>query len=174
LPPIPPTGISDVRFESNRLVEDLSLNQVIQLNSLEYPVKIKVEGAILRISDEISKGKFFDEVISDGKEITLVDSKIQSISIQNLELPEEFTLSQNYPKPFHPTTKIEYSIPQSARVTLKVFDILGNEVITLIDETKKAGTHSIEFDASRLSSGIYFYKLKVGDRYLIRKMNLVK
>ncbi len=77
--------------------------------------------------------------------------------------PLQFNLSQNYPNPFNPVTKIEYSIPKTAKVEIIVFDILGREVAKLVNETKKAGKHEVIFDASKYSSGLYFYRLKAGD-----------
>ena len=74
-------------------------------------------------------------------------------------LANEFTLSQNYPNPFNPTTKIKYSIPHSSDVQIKVFNILGNEIITLVDEFKVAGEYELTFDAHNLPSGVYFYRM---------------
>ena len=88
--------------------------------------------------------------------------------------PNQFYLSQNYPNPFNPTTKIKYSIPNSSFVTLKVFDILGREIETLINEEKTAGNYEIDFDASQLSSGIYFYQLKSGEFIQTKKMILIR
>ncbi|MFH1197180.1 MAG: T9SS type A sorting domain-containing protein [bacterium] len=97
------------------------------------------------------------------------------------QLPTEFSLSQNYPNPFNPTTTIKYSIPfvktpymASLQVNLKVFDLLGNEVAVLVNEYKSPGEYEIEFDASQLPSGVYFYKLTAGDFSQSRKMILMK
>ncbi len=91
-------------------------------------------------------------------------------------LLNNFSLEQNFPNPFNPTTKIEYSIPTGVRnlVTLKVYDILGNEVAKLVDEYKPAGRYEVTFDASKLSSGIYFYKLNAGNFIETKKMILMK
>ena len=90
------------------------------------------------------------------------------------ELPQEFLLSQNYPNPFNPSTKINYELPVDSDVTLMVYDVLGREVATLVSELKTAGTYSVTFDAGRLSSGIYFYRIKAGDFQQIQKMMLIK
>ncbi len=89
-------------------------------------------------------------------------------------LPTEFNLLQNYPNPFNPATKINYTIPQQGFVLLKIYDVLGNEVTTLVDEYREVGSYEITFDASMLSSGIYFYKLQAGDFVQTKKMILVK
>jgi len=94
----------------------------------------------------------------------------------------EFSLEQNYPNPFNPTTKIKYTIPsviasetkQSQLVTIRVYDVLGNEIATLVDEEKQAGNYEVDFDASQLSSGFYFYKLTSGQLVKTRKMILLK
>ena len=83
-------------------------------------------------------------------------------------------LYQNYPNPFNPTTKIEYSIPKTSFVTLKVYDILGREVVMLVNEEKSVGNYKAEFNGSNLSSGIYFYKLQAGDYTSVKKMVLLK
>ncbi|MDH3269600.1 MAG: T9SS type A sorting domain-containing protein, partial [Ignavibacteria bacterium] len=88
--------------------------------------------------------------------------------------PEQFELSQNYPNPFNPSTTISFSIPQSSIVTLKVFNTLGQEVKTLINQNMESGVHSISFDASELNSGIYFYRLDAGQFSEVRKMTLIK
>ena len=88
--------------------------------------------------------------------------------------PTEFALEQNYPNPFNPNTKIKYSIPQSSNTTIKVFDVLGNEIKTLIDEYKPAGKYEIEFNAANLPSGVYFYQLQAGEFISTKKMILLK
>ena len=81
--------------------------------------------------------------------------------------PSNYALQQNYPNPFNPNTKIKYSVPQSSNVLIKVFDILGNEIETLVNEEKSVGTYEVEFSVGQnsilsLSSGIYFYQLRAG------------
>ncbi len=90
------------------------------------------------------------------------------------QLPTEYTLSQNYPNPFNPTTSIRYTIPKSSLVTLKVYNILGQEVATVFSGFQNAGTFTASFDASRLSSGVYLYRLQAGKFSETRKMILMK
>jgi FG-GAP-like repeat/Bacterial Ig-like domain/Secretion system C-terminal sorting domain len=100
-------------------------------------------------------------------------------------IPERFALHQNYPNPFNPSTKIKFEIPLGPSllkgkseaggfITLKVYDVLGNEVATLVDEYKPAGSYGVEFDASNLSSGVYLYKLSAGDFSDVKKLMLLK
>ncbi|HSP88659.1 MAG TPA: T9SS type A sorting domain-containing protein, partial [Ignavibacteriaceae bacterium] len=85
-----------------------------------------------------------------------------------------YSLSQNFPNPFNPTTNIEFHIPGSGFVSLKVYDVLGREIATLVNEEKPAGSYEVEFNATSLSSGIYFYELKAGNFIQTRKMILIK
>jgi len=94
-------------------------------------------------------------------------------SISN-EIPVNFSLSQNYPNPFNPSTTIRFSIPEESFVTIKVFNILGEEITTLINENIVSGNYEVEFDASKLPSGIYFYKLQAGSFIESKKMVLMK
>jgi hypothetical protein len=88
--------------------------------------------------------------------------------------PKEFALAQNYPNPFNPATVIRYQLPVTNYVSLKVYDAIGREVATLVNETKEAGYYSVSFDASKLSSGIYFARLQSGEKMQFKKLMLVK
>ena len=98
---------------------------------------------------------------------------------ENEKIPIEFLLYQNYPNPFNPTTTIKYSIPKLSFVTIKIYDVLGSEVATLVNEEKPAGTYEIEFnghsdEGQNLTSGVYFYSLRAGSFVQTRKMILIK
>ena len=101
-----------------------------------------------------------------------------SVDDESLDLPSKFYLSQNYPNPFNPSTKISWQAPVSGWQTLKVYDVLGNEVATLVNEYKTAGSYEVEFNpASSIkhpASGIYFYRLQAGDYAETKKMILLK
>ncbi len=90
--------------------------------------------------------------------------------------PKVFALDQNYPNPFNPSTKISWQSPVSSHQTLKIYDVLGKEIATLVDEYKEAGTYNVEFTINnlQLSSGIYFYKLQAGSFIETKKMILMK
>jgi len=94
-------------------------------------------------------------------------------------LPTDYLLYQNFPNPFNPTTKIKFEIPGQARndnllVTLKVYDLLGREIATIINEEKPIGEYEVEFDAAGLPSGIYFYQLRSGNYTETKKMVLIR
>jgi len=91
-----------------------------------------------------------------------------------LTLPTEYLLEQNHPNPFNPATTITYQLPKSGSVTLKIFDILGNGVRTLVNEQKEMGKYTVQFDASSLASGTYVYQLRVNDYTSTKKMLLIK
>jgi hypothetical protein len=92
----------------------------------------------------------------------------------NTGIPEKYTLNQNYPNPFNPTTQIRFSIPQEAQVSLKIFNILGQEVATLVNEKLKAGSYTSDFNASKISSGVYFYRIEAGTFSMTKKMIFLK
>jgi hypothetical protein len=92
----------------------------------------------------------------------------------DVSAPTKFSLAQNYPNPFNPSTVISYSIPQNSFVNLKIYDVLGNEVATLVDETKSAGKYDVRFNASGLSNGVYFYSIKTDNFSSTMKMILMK
>ena len=99
------------------------------------------------------------------------------VSLENGELnksEESFYLYQNYPNPFNPSTTITYQLPKNGNVTLKIFDILGNEVKTLVNEQKEMGKYTVQFDASSLASGMYIYRLRANDYTSTKKMLLLK
>ncbi len=108
------------------------------------------------------------QIDNDGK---ISYSKIVDVSIQS---PKKYELLQNYPNPFNPSTRIDFQIPKSQNVEIKVFDILGKEIKTLLNGYKKAGKYSIEFSGNNLPSGIYFYRIKTNEYVNIKKMILVK
>ena len=88
--------------------------------------------------------------------------------------PDNFELKQNYPNPFNPETKLSYKLPVTGKVSLKIFDILGREVATLVDEVKEAGTHDVSFNGKGFASGAYFYRFQTGNFVKIKKMILLR
>jgi hypothetical protein len=96
------------------------------------------------------------------------------VQVEVGNVPLKFALHQNYPNPFNPSTTIQYALPEGGRVTLKVFDLLGREVATLLDEVQEAGYKSIQFESSKLSSGMYLYRLRAGNAVQTRKMVVLR
>lgn len=111
-----------------------------------------------------------------GKVYIYSSKKINDVKDYKEKLPIDFELNQNFPNPFNPVTKIQYTLSNRQFVTLKIFDVLGREISTLINEEKAAGKYEIEFNAARynLSSGVYFYELKIKDNSLHKKMVLLR
>ena len=105
-------------------------------------------------------------------ETDMIDEYV--VGVEEKESPETFHLSQNYPNPFNPTTTIEYNISSFQHVSLKVYDVLGREVSTLVDTEQNSGSYKVLFDASGLASGIYYYRLTVAGRSATRKLTLIK
>ena len=97
-----------------------------------------------------------------------------SVERENDLIPDQFSISQNYPNPFNPSTTIKFAIPQTAKVVLKVYDVLGREVANLVNETKEAGNYTVNFDASKLASGMYIYNIQAGNFNVSKKMMLLK
>ena len=92
----------------------------------------------------------------------------------NLGSTQNFELEQNYPNPFNPSTVIKYQIPIDGLVTLKIYDVLGREVTTLVNEHKNTGSYDVTFNASKLASGVYLYQLKVNEYMSTKKLSILK
>jgi len=106
--------------------------------------------------------------------ISLTVNAAVNLSFENNLIPTKYELAQNFPNPFNPSTKINFAIPKQAMVTLKVFDILGREVAVLVNDVKQPGYYTLDYDASHLASGVYFYKLTSGTFTEVKRMVLVK
>lgn len=96
------------------------------------------------------------------------------VNVEKTEIPSKFSLNQNYPNPFNPVTKINYSIPKKGFVTLKIYNILGKEIKTLVNEVKSAGSYEVNFDATGYSSGVYFYRIETNGYSDTKSMMLLK
>jgi len=107
----------------------------------------------------------------------IIDWLSTPVSVEEIPsdlLPASFDLSQNYPNPFNPETTIEFEVSNSAPVSIKIYDLIGREVTTLLNEVKQPGVYRISFDGDNLASGVYFYKMIAGDFSSVKKMNLLK
>ena len=106
--------------------------------------------------------------------ISRYGTPITGVTPISSQIPSDYSVSQNYPNPFNPTTKINFALPKSGLVTIKVYDVTGKEVATLVNEVKNVGTYSVDFNASNLSSGVYFYKMSINGFSEVKKMSLIK
>jgi hypothetical protein len=147
----------------------------VRLDTLLSASFYQVEGLLLYVGDH-----FYWKVrtINDGGTGPWSDNFHFDIMFTDVKgetlLPTEFALLQNYPNPFNPSTSIQYAISNRQFVQLKVYDVLGNEIATLVNEEKAAGSYEVEFNASSLSSGMYLYKLQAGDFIVVKKLILLK
>ena len=116
----------------------------------------------------------YNKALSDDEVLFLFNEGVPAVEDQNGQLPEAFSLLQNYPNPFNPSTTIRFSLPSSGFTSLKVYDVLGKEVATLVNGMRKAGMNSVQFNAPYSPSGIYFYTLQSGSFTETKKMMLVK
>ena len=158
-------GTSDNTFGTNGTVT----TQVGNSDDLVGAAAIQSDGKII-LAGQTFNGKNYDFAV-----VRYVgDATTSIIGEKGDKNAKLFTLDQNYPNPFNPVTTIRFSIPQKSYVLLKVFDMLGDEISTLTDEEKEAGSYEVEFNASLLTSGIYFYKLQTGSYNEVKKMILVK
>lgn len=150
------------------ITEEKALESLAQTTHTEVPFTFDVEYNIGKADADT-----IEFMITDNKSIYQTKQFILEYST-----PTEYKLEQNYPNPFNPGTKIRYSIPNVgsglALTELKVFDILGNEVATLVNEQKAAGYYEVEFNASQFASGVYVYRLQSGSYVSTKKMMVLK
>lgn len=186
LPPVALSEAYDVRFSSRRIAE-LHPSSIQQ--TITYAIILQAARTPLTITWSV-KNADTKYALIDEKERLLTPSYMQSngsirisspevnrlvLKVLANEQPKEFILHQNFPNPFNPSTQITFDVPTTTTVTLKVYNLLGQEVATLLHNTSvEAGEQSITFDASKLSSGLYFYRLQAGSFVSVRKMVLLK
>ena len=172
--PFTPTNISKIKFTIETVGNDLSASILVNdqyalASTITNPPDIIKSG---HIAFGYDRGNVMDAYI-DYANIDF-NQFITDIKEDEPEIISDYYLSQNYPNPFNPTTNIRYSLNKSGYTTLKIYDILGREVSTLINQDMDSGTHEIQFDGSVLSTGVYLYKLSSGSVNIVKKMLLVK
>ncbi|NCS90386.1 MAG: T9SS type A sorting domain-containing protein, partial [Ignavibacteria bacterium] len=113
-------------------------------------------------------------LLSGNNNFAFGKKQVKKVTAEDTEVPKEYALSNNYPNPFNPITIINYQLPKEGLVTLKIYDILGNEVKILVNEQKEMGRYTVQFDASSLASGMYVYQLRANDYTSTKKMLLLK
>jgi len=150
--------------------------------SVQEPINLQLTGlgenyyVMVSVEDQEEYGGVVLEGFLAQGEIINYQITLEPLSVEQMNslVPEKFELAQNYPNPFNPVTTIQYSIPDRSNVTLKVYDVLGRELATLVNEEKDRGIYSINFDASALASGMYLYRLQAGSFIETKKMILIK
>ena len=181
LPPQPPRPDLDVRLADDyRLSESDSVT--VSLEAAEFPVAVTLENAVnndeyrLTLFREGQKPEIL--TLQPGTE-SYINKPVDYLSLMPVgetagELPETVELKPSYPNPFNPATTIRYAIPEQMQVTLEVYDLLGQKVTRLVDKEHSAGNYQIRFNASDLSSGIYFVQILAGSHQEVQKITLIK
>jgi hypothetical protein len=152
--------------------------------------KVYTDGAFLGTGTGLSKEGIIAYVLFNEKAAGNHNASIESVIARNsgnldldvnfagmntgVGVPTTFNLSQNYPNPFNPVTKIEYALPNDAKVSIKIYDMLGREVSVLVNDVQKAGYYKLDWNGSSLASGSYFYRMVAGDFVAVKKMMLIK
>ncbi len=138
---------------------------------MQYPVRYTVQ-AIDKYQDSSVRSDFGSAIglLYCGDACAFGEDN----NLQNEQSPKKYSLNQNYPNPFNPLTKIKYDLPNDNFVTIKIYDILGKELLNLVNEFKQAGSYSVTFDATNYPSGVYYYKIKTGSFVQVRKMILIR
>ncbi|MBE0571077.1 MAG: T9SS type A sorting domain-containing protein [Ignavibacteriaceae bacterium] len=175
LPPFPPEGAFDIRFASGRIAENLNYGtQTLLMSGIIYPIKVQVENVGITLQDQ--SGNKINADLIHGEEITVTNESINKLLIlsDKSETPITYSLEQNFPNPFNPTTTIKFAVTKESNVNLSIYNILGELVSTLVNEQLKSGYHQYEFDASNLASGVYLYRIIAGDFVETRKMVLLR
>ncbi len=180
LPPPPPLGIMDVRFAGNAAVEQLGTDRhEIFLSSVVAPFTVMANGlgdGTLKLRDS-DRGTLLELELCDGKTVRIQNEFSRLLILEgegSPSLPQAFTLAQNYPNPFNPSTTIRYGLPRRSRVTLTIFNALGEQVAVLREGEQEAGYHDAAFDASDLASGVYLYRFQAGDFVQTKKLVVVR
>jgi carboxypeptidase T len=145
------------------------IREVIDISSIAGgSTSLKIRFSMISNGSVTADGIYIDDIKLTGYNVTPTGI------VNNNEIPAQYSLSQNYPNPFNPNTVINYQIKNQENVSIKIYDMLGKVVMTLVNENQSAGNYSVSFDGSRLSSGLYYYKLQSGEFSDTKKMLLVK
>jgi hypothetical protein len=128
----------------------------------------------INISSSLTKEHRRERIQKDLMLLTLRGEQSDKFVKANNTEPIKYELSQNYPNPFNPITNIKYQIQKTGQVTLKIYDITGREIKTLVNEIKNPGSYIVTFNGTELSSGVYFYRIQSGDFVQVKKMVLIK
>jgi hypothetical protein len=155
--------------------EGMTMGFSIIVSSARYPLSVSCDMKSQDLTAVLIVGGQEVSLNTDGF-MGITDAKVQIVLVLSgfTGLPKEFVLGQNHPNPFNPSTTVSYRLPVKNRVTLKVYDVLGREVATLVDEIQDAGFKSVQWDATDIATGVYFYRIKAGKFAGVKKMMLVR
>ncbi|MBI4547593.1 MAG: T9SS type A sorting domain-containing protein [Ignavibacteriae bacterium] len=179
LPPRPPAGVFDVRFHDDHFIQTVeagaSMRSAVEISAAAYPLRVEWKIQSSSVHSSLFVGDQVYALSVDGA-ATVSNSHSQIVLELNGSpgLPEQFALEQNYPNPFNPATVIRYSLPVNSFVTLQVYNVLGQEVATLVNEKREAGRYEVRWNASGLPSGVYYYRLRTPTFSKVHKMMLLR
>ncbi len=175
------SNVSSTESANNLEVKLIRDSKNLTFNQKEKMIENITKGTETEATFTFDVDYNIGNVEADTIEFAITDNKSVYLTKQFIlqySLPTEYKLEQNYPNPFNPTTKIRFSIPNVgtglAQTELKVFDILGNEVATLVNEQKEPGYYEVDFNASKFASGVYVYRLQSGSFVSTQKMMVLK
>ncbi len=174
LPPAPPTGMFDIRFNSGRIAEDINSSvKTIDMSGVTYPLTVRVEGMDIRLMDET--GKAINVNLKAGEDIVISDASVMKLMVSGELIPAQYSLEQNYPNPFNPSTVIEFSLPEDvSNVKLSIYNALGEKVAELVNTSLTAGKYQYQWNASNVATGMYIYELRTDNFVSVKKMLLIK
>ena len=174
LPPAPPQGMFDIRFESGRIAEDINSSvKTIDMSGVTYPLTVKAENIDIRLMDET--GKTVNVNLKKGEDVVISDATIQKLMVTGELIPDVYSLEQNYPNPFNPSTIIEFSLPENVNsVKLTIYNVLGEKVAELVNTSLIAGKYKYQWDARNVATGMYIYELRTDKFVSVKKMMLLK
>jgi hypothetical protein len=157
-------------FTDNETGEEIIMDENFSYSFIQDEISSSSAKSASKLSKSLSVNKDPDE----KPRFTIKLSKGNATSNEIGNTPESFTLEQNYPNPFNPTTSIQYSVAQAGPVAMTVYNVMGQKVATLVNETKSAGTYRVNWDATNMASGIYHYRLQSAGKVITRQMTLIK
>ena len=174
LPPAPPAGMFDIRFNSGRIAEDINSSvKEIDMSGVTYPLTVKAENMDIRLMDET--GKIVNLNLKKGEDVVISDPTIQKLMVTGELIPDKYALEQNYPNPFNPSTVIEFSLPEDvSNVKLTIYNVLGEKVAELVNTSLIAGKYSYQWNAKNVATGMYIYELRTEKFVSVKKMLLLK
>ncbi len=164
----------------------LNIYQTVNTNPAYFtmPVQIRLNTSLgdttVTLFNNAQNQNFQFQVIGEPQSIVfdpgnwILKNNTIITEVEDFTIPLHYSLEQNYPNPFNPSTTIEYTIPQNGFVSLKVFNVLGKEVATLVNGQNESGKHEVDFDATSLNSGVYFYRIESGNFVETKKLVLLK